>query len=389
MRVLFCAVPATGHIEPMVPLIRALMARGDQVAWAGATETHPKMQALGVQRCFEVGPGLAAAHADCLRRWPQAGSACAPAMDPKSFSRLFGAVLAPAMLDGLVLAIRQWAPRVVVSETGALAAPLACELTGCMQVTHGFGMPPPSGLLQEAADAIAPCWHRVTGGQPPDDVGLFRHLYLDIYPLPLQPPERVRTQRCQRLQACVPQRADPQRPPAQWSDRWRQLAHWPLVYLTFGTVVNQALALPVASAALAGLRARIVITVGHDGNLHLLSPLPPNVHVERFIAQADLLPHCDLVVSHGGSGTLLASLAHGLPQMVLPQGADQFTNALALETGGAGISLQQCDASAHRVLDAAQMLLDGPRYRRAATGIAAHMAAMPGADEVATRLASL
>ena len=56
----------------------------------------------------------------------------------------------------------------------------------------------------------------------------------------------------------------------------------------------------------------------------MLGSLPGNVHVSRVIPQSLLLPRCSAVVSHGGSGTLLAALAHGLPQVCLPQAADQL-----------------------------------------------------------------
>jgi hypothetical protein len=390
MRVLFSAVPSAGHIEPMVPLISALLRRGAQVAWAGAVETHPRMLALGVQRCFEVGLGMLVGRAEYLRRWPAATPGLAPALDPQSFPRLFGAIHAPAMLDALVQAIKTWAPQLVVSETAALAAPLACELTGCVQVTHGFGMPPPDWLLQEAAHAMADCWRSATGGPAPADAGIFRHLYLDIYPSALQFPEPVRSVRIQRLQACVPQRAAGQALPGALSARFKGLEHWPLVYLSFGTVVNKAPALRAAAAALARLQVRTVVTVGHDADLHLLDPVPANLHVLPFMAQADLLPHCSLVVSHGGSGTVLTGLAHGLPQLVLPQGADQFINAAAIERCGAGIALRIPDATADQLQDAveaaAQTLLLDPNYQHQGARIAENMAAMPSADAVAARL---
>ena len=49
---------------------------------------------------------------------------------------------------------------------------------------------------------------------------------------------------------------------------------------------------------------------------------------------AAVLPSCDAVVSHGGSGTVLATLAHGLPTVILPLGADQPLHADALRRAG-------------------------------------------------------
>jgi UDP:flavonoid glycosyltransferase YjiC (YdhE family) len=51
------------------------------------------------------------------------------------------------------------------------------------------------------------------------------------------------------------------------------------------------------------------------------------VHIERYIPQSLLLPHCDLMVMHGGSNSLLAALDSGLPLVVVPLIADQFFNA--------------------------------------------------------------
>ena len=57
-----------------------------------------------------------------------------------------------------------------------------------------------------------------------------------------------------------------------------------------------------------------------------LGDVPPSVHLERFVDQAAVLRSVDLVVHHGGSGTMLGAAAHGRPQLVLPLGADQFYN---------------------------------------------------------------
>lgn len=293
------------------------------------------------------------------------------------------------MLDPLVQAIEAWSPALVISELGVLAAPLACKLTGCPQVTHGFGMPPPADVLEQAADAFAEFWRSRTSGPPSPEAGLFSRLYLDIYPHRLQTADRLRTARCQCLQPCTPRRNDG----AQWLDvlaaRFDEFNDWPLVYLTFGTVVNQSGGLVTAANALGGLKVRLVITVGSDGDPHMLNPLPPNVNVERFVDQSELLPHCDVVVSHGGSGTFLAALAHGLPQLVLPQGADQFINASALDLSGAGMALRGDDISVDRIRECAQRLLLDVTYRDRAARIAGEISAMPSAEEVAIRLERL
>jgi len=101
------------------------------------------------------------------------------------------------------------------------------------------------------------------------------------------------------------------------------------------------------------------------------------------VPQADLLPHADVVVHHGGSGTTLGALAAGVPQLVLPQGADQFANAEALLAAGAATQLLPAELSAEAVTEQAR---NAASCRDAARAIAEEIAAMPSPDEVAREL---
>lgn len=71
----------------------------------------------------------------------------------------------------------------------------------------------------------------------------------------------------------------------------------------------------------------VVATVGERIDPGEFGPMPERIRIERFNPQELLLPVCDLVVSHGGSGSLLGALAHGLPSVLFPMGADQPHNA--------------------------------------------------------------
>jgi UDP:flavonoid glycosyltransferase YjiC (YdhE family) len=94
-----------------------------------------------------------------------------------------------------------------------------------------------------------------------------------------------------------------------------------------------------------------------------------------------------VVVSHGGSGTVLATLALGLPQVCMPQGADQFLNAAAVASAGVGISLMPGEGDAAR--DAIVRVLDDPSFREAAGRVRSSIASMPSPDDVAEGLDAL
>ena len=92
--------------------------------------------------------------------------------------------------------------------------------------------------------------------------------------------------------------------------------------------------------ALAGLDARVVLTIGDDRDLGELGPLPSNAHVERWIPHDAIVRHADVVVCHGGFGSTLGTLRHGVPLVVLPLfSINQWANAAAVSRVGAGIAL--------------------------------------------------
>jgi UDP:flavonoid glycosyltransferase YjiC (YdhE family) len=91
-----------------------------------------------------------------------------------------------------------------------------------------------------------------------------------------------------------------------------------------------------------------------------------------------------VLVDHAGAGILLAGFRHGLPQLLLPQGIDQFGNAEAAERAGAGLALTEVTAEA--VAGAAQRLLDEPGFAAAARAVQDDIAAMPSAGETVALL---
>ena len=73
------------------------------------------------------------------------------------------------------------------------------------------------------------------------------------------------------------------------------------------------------------------------------------------------------------SGTMLGALAYGLPLLVIPQGADQYSNADQVVAAGAGRQLLRDEVTVPAIRQAVRSLLDDPDYRRAAERIAAEI----------------
>jgi MGT family glycosyltransferase len=162
------------------------------------------------------------------------------------------------------------------------------------------------------------------------------------------------------------------------------------VYVTLGTIFNRTV--DVFRKVLHGLAAadlNVIATVGPDGDPHALRPQPDRVHLYRFLPQAQVLGHCDMVVCHGGAGSTLGALAFGLPLLILPRGADNFYNAERVLAAGAGRRLLDADITPRAVANEVKRLLAGARYRAAAARIADEIAAMPTPASAVTALENL
>jgi zeaxanthin glucosyltransferase len=83
----------------------------------------------------------------------------------------------------------------------------------------------------------------------------------------------------------------------------------------------------VLGAAAAHPEWQIILSVGRGFDPAELLPAPENVHVSRWVPQLDVLRRADLVVTHGGSGTVKESILLGVPMVVLPLMRDQFDMA--------------------------------------------------------------
>jgi MGT family glycosyltransferase len=140
----------------------------------------------------------------------------------------------------------------------------------------------------------------------------------------------------------------------------------------------------VALDAIADLPVRALFTTGRGVDASTLGAMPDNVHVEAFVPQRDVLPHAAAVVCHGGSGTVLGTLAAGVPMVVVPLGADQPHNAQRIADVGAGLAAPSADATTLRT--AVARVLAENAFRNHARRLADEIAALPTVERAVAAL---
>jgi MGT family glycosyltransferase len=112
--------------------------------------------------------------------------------------------------------------------------------------------------------------------------------------------------------------------------------------------------------ALSTLPVRGLVTTGPTVDPAELV-LPPNVTAVAAAPHSSVLSHASAVVTHGGHGTVVKSLAAGVPLVLLPHGRDQADNAVRVELRGAGLRLRRT-ATPRSIATAIARLLDDASF---------------------------
>jgi hypothetical protein len=287
--------------------------------------------------------------------------------------RLFGECGAPEMIDDLVALVEGWRPELVVYESTTFAAPLAAAHAGVPAVHHTVTPLPDPGVWALCGDAVSPLW-RSLGLDPPPMAGLFEGLTLATFPPSLDTEPGYDAFDIVRLRPEPLDAAGGEQLP----DWVTELPDRPTVYMTLGTIMNTDVS--VFRAVLDGLAdepVNVIVTVGHGFDPASLGTAPANARIEHYVPQSLLFAHCDVVISHAGSGTTLGALAFGLPQLMIPQGADNFINAERCAAAGAAVQLLPDQVSTESIREHVTRLLDPDSvYHRAADDLRIELEAM-------------
>lgn len=341
-RFLLAAFGDAGHAFPMIALGRALVARGHEVCmetwprWSAAVENSGMTYAAAPE--YTVFPG------------------------PEGAQNPYAAVAGAARMSRELVAA--WRPEACVHDILTLAPALAAEAEGIPVATlvphlhpeSADGFPPYAlGARLPRTRSGAMLWRRVEPAaaraleQGRRQLNSSRaELGLPPRPYPHNGLSRELT-----LVATLPQLEYPRAWPP-----WTRLTGpllWeppsapvdpppgsgPVVLVAPSTAQDpQHALLTAALAGLAGEPVRIVAVCGDPGQRARMR-VPDNAVLVPWLSYAETMPSCDLVISHGGHGTLARALTSGCPVVVCPAGGDMGENAARTDWAGLGVRLPQ------------------------------------------------
>jgi UDP:flavonoid glycosyltransferase YjiC (YdhE family) len=385
LRVLFCAQPSCGHLYPLMPLALAARTAGHDVVFATGEDFVPRLRALGFET-HQVGIPIQQCAEELMggQSWPPPDGFQRGTQGWDYLGNLFLGSLARRTAEDLLPLLDRLAPNLVIYGYFNFGAAVAAALAEVPAICHSLIRAMSAEMRQIfTGSRLDTLWARYRKSSAPLDMFWGNTVYLDTYPPSLQEPSIFKNP-CR-----IPMRPVPWSEPTGVMPAWVSTRSRPLVYLTLGTVmIRSGDGLRSAAEGLSALDVDVLVALGpHD--LSVLGSVPAGVHVERFVHQADVLPHADLIVHHGGSGTTIGALSNGLPQLILPQGFDQYINAKVVASSGLGLSLEPDSMNPDLVIEAARSLLSDSSYRDAARSARGEIAAMPHPMDVLPILASL
>lgn len=137
----------------------------------------------------------------------------------------------------------------------------------------------------------------------------------------------------------------------------------PTLYITMGST-GDPLFFEKATRYFGDSRYQIVMTTG--GLKVDIPEVPKNFFIEEFARGDRIVEKANLVINHGGNGSIYQAFAGGVPVIGAPYHVDQDVNLQLVERLGAGIRLRNDRDLFPNLERAIEEVLTNSKYRRAA-----------------------
>lgn len=166
-----------------------------------------------------------------------------------------------------------------------------------------------------------------------------------------------------------------------------------LIYISMGTVVNNSLGFyKKCISAFADTEYQVILSVGNsisNGRLLMedLGTVPENISVKNFVDQIAVLNKADVFLSHCGMNSVNESLYYQVPLVMYPQTTEQAGVAARVQQLSAGILLKkETSDSIRRTIE---QVLNTPSYYESALAISEGFKRCSGAKGAADQILTL
>lgn len=415
------AMPAVGHVTPLISLVRALVERGHEVRWYTGKRFQSQIEAVGAQYLpMKSAPDVDENELDVF--FPQRRALSGLKQLKFDIKHFFADSATGQVKDWQEILVDYPADLLFADSTfigagwthelggppWAVYNPLPVTLSSRDTAPFGLGLPPATSALGRVrVKALQALFTRVLfrdtikyadklrqdlglrpTGQFIMDRTLSPFLYMQgtvpgfEYPRSDLPPQ------VHFIGPVLSSAVSDFEPPAWWDDLH---SGRPVVHVTQGTVATDASHLLIPTIrALADEDVLVVATTGGKPVESLgLESLPDNARVEAFIPHAHLLPHVDVMITNGGYNGVQMALSHGVPLIAAGTTEDKPEVCARVAWAGVGVNLKTSSPSESTLREAVRTILDNPSYRQRAGALAEEFARHHAPTEAAELLEQL
>lgn len=376
--IFFFSIPAHGHVNPTLPLVRELTVRGHRVLYYETEEFREKIEAAGAEFVS-------------IEKYMPPAPENIDKVAGKDFASLIDMVARTtiALQDRIAQDILAHRPALIISDSVCFWGKLLAKKHGipfiCSTTTFAFNRHTARRMKQHPVEII-----RMILGMPRieksmqllRDHGYTVNSFVDVIQNDEKTDTIVYTSRLfQPSEETFGENYAFVGPSVM--QRYPRKAHArPLVYVSLGTVLHNAPRFYRSCIrALKGMDCDAILSVGPAVDISSLGTLPENVRVFPRVNQLEVLASADVFLTHCGMNSVSESLLCSVPMVLYPQHSEEEAVAGRVQELGAGLRLKR--ASAGSIRKALEAVLAGGQYAKAAGKIAADFAQCGGAKEAA------
>ena len=343
MRALWFCIPAYGHTNPTIEVVRELTRRGHEVRYYSFEEFRERIDGAGAQfvACDSFLPPIDEKAERRLRR------VSTTEMSVQSFRTV-------ANLDPVVSEdVASWRPDVVVTDSACFWGKLTAAKHGlpwvCSTTTFAFNEHSSKYMSHSAAELAdlilgLPRLNREIRRLRP--LGYHVRSALDI--VRNKPEDNTIVYTSRAFQPCAETFGEEHYRfvgPSVRDVAPKEKTGQPLVYASLGTVINDRPGFyRTLIDALRDTDVDLLISCGKAFDPSQLGMLPDNVRVEQYVDQMEVLSKASLFVTHCGMNSASEGMWMGVPELLFPLTGEQRAVARRVAEVGAGTMLEEAVA---------------------------------------------
>jgi hypothetical protein len=338
-KIIFMSIPGHGHVNPTLPVVNELVARGHTVLYYNTEEFRLQVEHAGASfYAYPEGGLTAAAIANSVHNLAQVAALSLETSE--------------SMVEWMVRQIEQEQPDLLIHDSVCLWG---------MMCGRVLNMPTISSITTFVLEGIKISWsprlllHMLPNALPvlPKIINARRRLTQKYgkhsLPKNLFPAvgdlNIVFTSRAfQPATSFIDERFCFVGPSINAAMRegnfsFEQLTRRPVIYISLGTIHSRITFYRQCFTAFRDYPAQFILCIGNQTDIAALGEIPNNFMVRNSVPQLEVLQQVDLFITHGGMNSINEALYYGVPMVIIPQQLEQYFNGLQVVAQNAGIML--------------------------------------------------